>query len=186
MSRLASCQAASQPAKPAPITFAGIRFPALGVGFLLIVAQLILRQEPGAFFVYTEGFHPPSTGFLKQRLPALRAVLGGGHVPGHKATLSPLLAGVIGVALLRLPLQHAAAAFRAPAWHTFHNGLGVFALRIPGAGHKAAKTAHLDDHLSTAQLANLIGFLIGHLQSRVLQGLLRVLLLLMETLVEVP
>ena len=133
-----------------------------------------------------EGLHPAPAGFFEHGMTAGGAIKLRGHVPSHEAALGPLLTGIVGIALFGLSLQHAAAALRAPARHPLHNGLGVLALRIAGASHKAAKAAHFDHHIPAAQLTNLIGFLIGHLQPGVLQGFFRFLHLLVEALVEVP
>ena len=66
-----------------------------------------------------------------------------------------------------------------------HDGLGVLALREARACQEAAKAAVLDDHLPAAQLADLLGLLLGHLEAGVLEGFLRLLHVLVEAGIEI-
>ena len=66
-----------------------------------------------------------------------------------------------------------------------HDGLGVLALREAGARQEAAKAPILDDHLSAAQLTDLLGLLLGDLEPGVLEGLLGLLHIPVKALVEV-
>ena len=55
--------------------------------------------------------------------------------------------------------ENLAAANRAKTACFLNNLLGVFTLRKTGAGKEFAKSPGLDDHFSSAKLANNIGFL---------------------------
>src|SRR5699024_7935231 len=107
------------------------------------------------------------------------------HVPGHKAALRAALTGIISKAPLGLALEHAGAALGAAPRHMLHDGLGVLALREARACQEAAKAAVLDDHLPAAQLADLLGLLLGHLEAGVLEGFLRLLHVLVEAGIEI-
>ena len=123
--------------------------------------------------------------FLEHGLTADRAIQLRRHIPGHKATLGALLAGIISIALFGLALEHTAAAFGAPARHPLHNGLRILTLRVTGAGQKPAEPARLDHHIPATDLANLVGDLLRHLEAHILQCLLCVGQLFAEIRVEI-
>ena len=153
--------------------------------FFLIVASLVLRQEPGALFIDAEGLHAALSGLFEQGLAALRAILGSGYIPGHEAAFLSTLTGIEGIALFGLALEHTAAALGAAAGHTLHQRLGVLALREARAGQELAEAAHFDDHLPAAELTDLVGLLLGHLQSDTLQCRLCILQLFFKILVKI-
>src|SRR5699024_7376626 len=131
-------------------------------GRLAPVSPLILRQEVRARLVDAEGLVGAPAGLFEHGLAAGGAVKFRGHVPGHKAALRAALTGIISKAPLGLALEHAGAALGAAPRHMLHDGLGVLALREARACQEAAKAAVLDDHLPAAQLADLLGLLLGH------------------------
>ena len=65
-----------------------------------------------------------------------------------------------------------------------HQRLGIFAVRESGTSQEFTETAHLDDHFPTAELADFVSFLIGHLQPLAFHGNFCIGQFLAETFVE--
>ena len=111
------------------------------------------------------------------------AALGGGaglaalspSVPNKSsACLLYTSAAVVDAALGALALQHTAlAALGADAAGILHETLGAPALGEAAAGKELAELAHLDDHGASAEVADLAGRFIGHLDVYKRQALLK-------------
>ena len=119
-------------------------------------------------------------------MSAHRAIVRHRYVPGHEIApvvlvlAGQLFAAVIGVLLSCLlavagALHQAALALGTPSRHSYHQWLGEGALGISRTGQKPAKPAAFDDHFPSALIADLVGFLVGHLQPHALQILFRLL-----------
>ena len=166
-----------------------------GLRLFLEAAPLVLRQEIGAPLVDAERPFEPPAGQLEHGLAADGAVVLHRHVPGHEIAALGLhlavqvLAAVVGVLLVGLfahtgALHQTAPALGAPAGHLHHQRLGEGALRPAGAGQKPPEPAHLHHHFPAAQVAHLVGLLVGHLDALPVQLGLRLFQLRVETGVE--
>ena len=82
--RPANCQAASQPASPAPITLTFIFFAWLSFIFAIFVQAI---------------YFAASAVLFKEQAAALRTLFLKRHIPRHKVALRQLLAGVVCLAL---------------------------------------------------------------------------------------
>ena len=117
---------------------------------------------------------------------ALFALGGHRHIPGHEVAVGVALTAVVDAALSALALQHTAlAALGADAAGVLHEALGAAALGEAAAGQELAVLAHLDDHGTAAEVADLAGRLVRHLDLLAFHVLLGLLEAGGEALVEV-
>ena len=95
-----------------------------------------------------------------------------------------MLAAVVGVTVAAGLLQNAAAALGTLAGHLDDQRFCEGALRIAGAGQEPSEPSGFDDHLLAADVADLIGKLVGNLDPLAVQVLFRLLQLSVESLIE--
>ena len=97
-----------------------------------------------------------------------------------------MLTAVVIITALGFFLQQPGAALGAGHAGVLGDGLGVFTLRIARAGQEFAEAAVFDDHSTAAELADLIGFLIGDLDALFVQIDLRLLQLRGKVRIKLP
>src|SRR5688572_5011913 len=182
--RSASCQAASEPASPAPITWTSGRRTL----FHPDADRLLLAGEPfpprvAAPFLDAPDRDPaPELALDQERRAAARAGLGDRQVPGHEVALrlGVVRAAVEGLAAPRPLGREVAAAALLGAGDADRHRLGPLALRVARAGEELAEAAALHQHLGATDVALLVGgLLLDDLERAVgeAQELLRVLAL---------
>ena len=93
-------------------------------------------------------------------------------IPGDELTGGIGLARVIDIAARRLLLDYLSAADRAGRTSVLGQRLGVGALGEARAGQELTEASGLDDHLTSALLADYVGFLVRDLDARLIQVLL--------------
>ena len=74
-----------------------------------------------------------------------------------------MLAAVIGLSGFGLLRKNLSSAERTFAGGFHHNALGVFAVRVAGAGKELAVTTVLNHHFAAAFFADHVGFFLGNL-----------------------
>ena len=107
---------------------------------------------------------------LKEGFATIGADVCRGLLPRHKLAFGSVFTGVVGVTLFGFLLKHLAAAYGASSRHFFYDRLGILALGIAGTCKEFSELAALFNHLSSAKLADDVGFNVGHLYVLAVKG----------------